>query len=147
VCQPDGTGCTKAGTYAGPNALISSNYAGFQVVWTSSIVETYSSGVPLYWTAHVTYTNISSSSLTLSCPGAWADASYVAEYMSGGAGNDGMVSADSTGCTVDPSLAVTVPPGGTFISSATFHNVPWPGSAVAIRWGDAGTSAYVYPFT
>jgi len=147
VCQPDGTGCTKAGTYAGPNALISGNYAGFKVVWTSSVVQPYSSGVPLYWTAYITYTNISSSSLTLGCPGAWADASYVAEYMSGGAGDDGMVSAESTSCTVDPGLAVTVPPGGTFTSSATFHNVPWPGSAVAIRWGDAGTSAYVYPFT
>jgi hypothetical protein len=25
--------------------------------------------------------------------------------------------------------------------------VPWPGVAVAITWGDAGTSAAIYPFT
>jgi hypothetical protein len=25
--------------------------------------------------------------------------------------------------------------------------VPWPGSAVALQWGDVGTSAYVYPFS
>jgi Cutinase len=28
----------------------------------------------------------------------------------------------------------------------TFHNVPWPGSAVAITWYTAGTTDYVYPF-
>ena len=147
VCQPDGTGCTKAGTYAGPDALISSDYSGFKVVWTSSVVQPYSSGVPLYWTAYLTYTNISSSSLTLGCPGNWVDASFVAEQMSGGDGNDGMVYADSTTCTKDPGESVTVAPGDTFTAFATFHNVPWPGSAVAIQWGDAGTSAPVYPFT
>jgi len=146
VCQPDGTGCTKAGTYAGPNAVISSNYSGFKVVWTSSVVQPYSSGVPLYWTAHITYSNTTSARLTLTCPGAWADAASVAEYMSGGAGDDGMVSAESTYCSKNPDAAVTVPPGGTLVSWATFRNVPWPGSAVAIRWGDAGTSANVYPF-
>jgi hypothetical protein len=31
-----------------PNALISSNYTGFKVVWTSSIMQPYSSGVPIY---------------------------------------------------------------------------------------------------
>jgi len=147
VCQPDGTGCTGAGTYAGPDTLISSDYDGFEVVWTSSVVQPYSSGVPLYWTAYMTYTNISSSSLTLECPGDWVDASYVAEQMSGGDGDDGMVYADSTTCTEDPDESVTVAPGDTFTAFATFHNVPWPGSAVAIEWGDAGTSAYVYPFT
>jgi hypothetical protein len=146
VCQPDGTGCTKAGTYPGPNALISSNYTGFKVVWTSSTVQPYSSGVPLYWTAYVTYTNVSATRLTLTCPGGWPDASYVVEDMSGGKGNDGTVSAGSTTCSQDPGQEITVPPGGTITSSATFHNVPWPGTAVAIQWGGAGTSADVYPF-
>ena len=146
VCQPDGTGCTQAGTYAGPDTVISDDYSGFKVVWTSSVVQPYSSGVPLYWTAYLTYTNISSSSLTLTCPGDWVDASYVAEQMSGGDGDDGMVSAESTTCTEDPDESVAVAPGGTFTSFATFHNVPWPGSAVAIEWGDAGTSAPAYPF-
>lgn len=58
VCQPDGTGCTKAGTYPGPNAVINGNYTGFKVVWTKSVVEPYSSGVPLYWIAYMTYTNV-----------------------------------------------------------------------------------------
>jgi hypothetical protein len=146
VCQPDGTGCTRAGTYAGPNALISSDYSGFKVVWTSSVVEPYSSGVPLYWTAYVTYTNISSSTLTLTCPGEWVSASYVEERMSGGAGNDGTVAADRTNCSQNPNQAVRVLPGGTFTTFATFHNVPWPGVAVSITWGNAGTSPSVYPF-
>jgi len=146
VCQSDGTGCTKAGTYAGPDTVISNDYSGFKVVWTSSVVQPYSAGVPLYWTAYMTYTNISSGSLTLTCPGDWVDASYVSEQMSGGDGDDGGVSAESTTCTENPDESVTVAPGGTFTAFATFHNVPWPGSAVAITWGDAGTSAAAYPF-
>ncbi len=69
VCEPNGTGCTQAGTYPGPNAVISNDYTGFKVEWTKSVVQPYSSGVPLYWTAYVTYTNIGSSTLTLSCSG------------------------------------------------------------------------------
>jgi serine/threonine-protein kinase len=147
VCQPDGTGCTKAGTYHNPNALISSNYTGFQVTWTSTSVQPYSSGVPLYWTVGMTYKNVESSTLTLGCPGNWANASNVRENMSGGKGNDGMVAADSTTCSQNPGWTTTVAPGGTAEVYATFHNVPWPGVAVAIEWGDAGTSAYIYPFT
>ena len=147
VCQPGGTGCTKAGTYHNPNALISSNYTGFQVTWTSTSVQPYSSGVPLYWTVGMTYKNVESSPLTLGCPGNWANASNVREYMSGGKGNDGMVAADSTTCSQDPNWTETVAPGGTAEVYATFHNVPWPGVAVAIQWGDAGTSPNIYPFT
>ena len=146
-CEPNGTGCTKAGTYPGPNAVINSNLGGFQVVWTSSVVAPYSSGVPLYWTAYITYTNMSSSSLQLDCSGSWVNASFVAETMSGGAGNNGTVAAESTYCSQNPNVAtLVVPPGGTFTSWATFHNVPWPGSAVSIQWGDVGTSAPVHPF-
>ena len=147
VCQPDGTGCTKAGTYHDPNALISNNYTGFEVTWTSMSVQPYSSGEPLYWTVGMTYKNVESSTLTLGCPGHWANASNVGEYMSGGKGNDGMVAAGSTTCSENLSWTATVAPGGTAEVYATFHNVPWPGVAVAIEWGDAGTSAYIYPFT
>ena len=146
MCEPDGTGCTLAGTYPGPDALINGDFEGFQVVWTESVVQQYSSGVPLYWTAYVTYTNISSSSQTLGCPGDWPDASFVGENMSGGDGDDGYVAASSTTCSEDPSWTEDVSPGDAVELSATFHNVPWPGSAVALQWGDAGTSAYVYPF-
>ena len=146
VCEPNGTGCTQAGTYPGPNAVISNDYTGFKVEWTESVVQPYSSGVPLYWTAYVTYTNVTSSTLTLGCPGDWVNASFVSEYMSGGSGDDGTVTADSTNCTDNPSQAVPIPPGGTFTTHATFHNVPWPGSAASITWGDAGTSPNVYPF-
>jgi hypothetical protein len=146
VCEPNGTGCAKAGIYPGPNAVISNNYAGFKVEWTESVVQPYSSGVPLSWTAYMTYTNISSSTLTLGCPGSWKNASYVSEHMSGGSGDDGTVPAASTTCSKMPGLAKPVPPRDTFTASATFHNVPWPGSAVAITWGNAGTSPKVYPF-
>ena len=147
VCEPNGTGCTQAGTYPGPNAVISNDYTGFKVVWTESVVQPYSSGVPLYWTAYMTYTNIDSASLTLVCDlFNWPDASYVSEHMSGGSGDDGTVSAESTSCSQNPGLAVSVAPGGTYTLSATFHNVPWPGSAVAITWGNAGTSPDAYPF-
>jgi hypothetical protein len=145
VCQPNGGGCTKAGTYPGPNAVINSNYGGdFKVVWTKSVVQPYSSGVPLYWTAYVTYTNFSAASQTLTCPG--TNALSISEHMSGGSGDDGTVLAESSNCTGHVDLTVTVPPGGTYTAFATFHNVPWPGSAVAITWGDIGTSPYVYPF-
>src|SRR5580704_3230779 len=136
VCQPNGSGCTKAGTYP-EDAVINSSLGGvFKVVWTKSVVQPYSSGVPLYWTAYVTYTNFSSSDQTLACPGDWPDASFVSEHMSGGSGDDGTVPAETTTCSQNPGLSVTVSPGGTSTSFATFHNVPWPGSAVAITWGD-----------
>jgi len=146
VCQPNGTGCTQAGTYPGPNVVINTNWTGFKVAWSKSVVQPYSSGVPLYWTAYMTYTNIESSTLTLGCPGPWQAASYVSEHMSGGSGDDGTVSAGTTICSENPDLAVPVPPGGTYVAWATFRNVPWPGSAVAITWGGAGTSPTVYPF-
>jgi hypothetical protein len=146
ACQPDGTGCTKAGTYPGPNVVINGNYTGFKVVWTESVVEPYSSGEPLYWIAYLTYTNVESSTLTLGCPGDWADASFVSEHMAGGSGDDGTVAAESTSCSRNPDLTIPVPPGGTSTFLAIFHNVPWPGSSVAITWGSAGTSPYVYPF-
>jgi hypothetical protein len=146
VCQPNGTGCTKAGTYP-ENAVINSDLAGvFKVVWTKSVVQPYSSGVPLYWTAYVTYTNFSSSDQYLGCPGDWPDASFVSENMSGGSGDDGTVPAETTTCSENPDQLVTVPPGSSSTSFATFHNVPWPGSAVALTWGDVGTSPAVYPF-
>jgi hypothetical protein len=145
VCEPDGLGCTPAGTYPGPNAVINSDYgSGFDVVWTESVVQPYSSGVPLYWTAYVTYTNNSASDLTLDCPS--DTASVIAEHMSGGSGDDGTVYSDTSNCTEDPGYTATVPPGGSVTDWATFHNVPWPGSAVSITWGDIGTSGYVYPF-
>jgi hypothetical protein len=126
MCQPDGKGCTTAGAYPGPNVTINNDYTGFKLVWTKSVVQPYTSGVPLYWTAYMTYTNITSATLTLGCPGNWANASYVSEHMSGGSGDDGTVSADSTNCSINPGEAVPVPPGGTFTSSATFHNEVFP---------------------
>jgi hypothetical protein len=146
VCQPNGSGCSKAGIYSGPEAVISQDYGGFRVVWTRSVVQPYSSGVPLYWTAYVTYTNIKSSSLALGCGGKWANASFVAENMSGGSGDDGTVRAGATTCSQDPGYTVTLPPNGTITLFATFHNVPWPGSAVSITWGNAGSSPSINPF-
>ncbi len=109
-------------------------------------MQPYSSGVPLYWTAYVTYTNTGSSTLTLNCPADVGDLSAVQEHMSGGSGDDGSVAAESTTCTNNPNWSATVPPGSTAEDYATFHNVPWPGSAVALTWATAGTSPYVYPF-
>jgi hypothetical protein len=146
VCQSNGTGCTKAGTYPDPDALISSNYGGFKLIWSSTSVQSYSSGEPLYWTVGVTYQNIDSSTRSLTCQGPVTDFSSLQEHMSGGDGDDGSVAASGTTCSADPSWSAEVPPGGSVQTYATFHNVPWPGSAVAIQWGAAGTSAYVYPF-
>ncbi len=146
VCQPDGAGCTKAGTYLIKNGLISADYTGFKVAWTSAVVQPYSSGVPLRWTADVTYTNITPGTLDLSCPGDWPDPAYVRERMSGGSGDDGVVPASSTVCSRNPGLSQPVPPGGRFTSTASFGNVPWPGSGVSLSWGDAGSSPAVQPF-
>src|ERR1017187_1871015 len=145
VCQSNGTSCTAAGTYSGPNAVINGNYGGFSVVWTSSVAPPYST-VPSPWTVYITYTNVTLFSQTLGCPGNWVNASYVSEEMSGGSGDDGGVSAASTTCSQNPGLNVTVPHGGTYTSFATFGNVPWPGSTVAIQWGDAGTTPSVTPW-
>jgi eukaryotic-like serine/threonine-protein kinase len=147
VCEPDGTGCTAGGRYPDPDALISSDYDGFQVTWTATSVQPYSSGVPLAWTVGITYQNIEPTSLTLGCSGDWPDASFVTETMSGGDGNDGLVAASDTTCSDNPDWTATVPPGGTVEVYATFGNVPWPGVAVSITWGDAGTSAAINPFT
>jgi hypothetical protein len=147
VCEPDGTGCTLGGTYPDPDALISSDYDGFQVTWTATSVQPYSSGVPLAWTIGITYQNIETASVTLGCPGDWADAAFFDETMSGGDGNDGTVAAADTTCSDNPSWTATVPPGGTVEVDATFGNVPWPGVAVDITWGDAGTSGAIYPFS
>ena len=46
----------------------------------------------------------------------------------------------------NPDWSADVPPGRTAQVYTTFHNVPWPGGAVAITWYTAGTTAYVYPF-
>ena len=144
VCQPGGTGCTAAGTYPGPDVVINSDYGGFKVVWTKSVVQPFSSGVPLYWTAYVTYTNTSGFIRTLACPAPGTQT--ISEHMSGGSGDDGTVNAGSSNCTQHPGQMVIVLPGHSYTDWATFHNVPWLGSAVAITWGNAGTSSYVYPF-
>jgi hypothetical protein len=147
VCEPDGTGCTKAGTYDGPDVVINSDFLGTKVVWTKSVVQPYSSGVPLYWTMYTTYTNITAASLTIECPGSWPDPGYVAEVMSGGSGDDGLVGAENTSCSANPGMLAPLAPGASLTLQATFHNVPWPGSSVAVQWGDAGTSAAVNPFS
>ena len=144
VCQSGGTGCTPAGVYPGPDIVINSHYGGFKVVWTKSVVQPYSSGVPLYWTAYITYTNTSNSIRTLACPAPGTQA--ISEHMSGGSGNDGTVNASSSNCTQHPGQTVIVLPGHSYTDQATFHNVPWLGSAVAITWGNVGTSSYVHPF-
>jgi hypothetical protein len=145
-CQGDGSGCTAAGVYFGPNALVNGNYNGFRVAWTSSTVQPYST-IPSPWLVDITYTNVTSSPLTLGCPGNWVNASYVSEEMSGGTGDDGGVAASSTTCSQNPGLSVTVQPGDSYTAFASFGNVPWPGSTVAIQWGDAGTTASVTPWT
>ena len=117
-------------------------------VWSSTVVQDYSSGEPLYWTVGVTYQNTTSSTLDLTCQGSGdSNLSVVQEHMSGGDGDDGTVSAYSTTCSQNPDWTATVTPGDSIVAYATFHNVPWPGSAVAIQWGSDGTSAYIYPFS
>jgi CHAP domain len=145
VCQGNGTGCTMAGTYA-ENAVINSNYGGFEVVWAESVVASYPSGsIPVKWTAYVHYINESSSTLTLTCTG--ASLGSIRENLSGGSGDtNGYVAASSSQCSQNPSLVVNVPPGGTDTDWAVFGNVPWPGTSVSLTWGSIGTSPNIYPF-
>jgi len=42
--------------------------------------------------------------------------------------------------------ALSLGPGKSYTQYATFHNVPWPGTSVSIKWGNLGQSAYIYPF-
>ena len=144
VCQSNGTGCTKAGTYT-ENAVINSNLGGFKVVWVQSVVASYPSGtIPVKWTAYVHYINQSSSTLTLTCSGG---GSGLTENLSGGSGDTGgYVTASYSQCSQNPGLIVNVPPGGTDTDWAVFGNVPWPGTKVALTWASVGTSPYIYPF-
>lgn len=153
VCEPNGQGCTKGGTYRDPNALINANAQGTQVriTWTSTSVRPYSSGVPLYWTVGMTYHNYGSQTNEWVCStGGWQNANNVREYMRGGSGDDGYVASSSTTCSQNPNKTWELAPGGSFTVDATFHNVPWPGSTVSILWGQPGTpggqSAYINPF-
>jgi hypothetical protein len=148
VCQGNGTGCTKAGTYT-ENAVVNGDYGGvFKVVWVKSVVASYPSGsIPVKWTAYVNYTNVSSSTQTLNCNG--ADNTSIQENLSGGSGDtNGYVSASSSLCSQNPDYSVTVPKGGTTTDWAVFGNVPWPGTSVSLTWdaGVVGTSPYIYPF-
>jgi serine/threonine protein kinase len=143
VCQGDGTGCTKAGTYRDPNVVISADSGGFEITWTSTSVQPYSSGDPLYWAAGMTYKNVSSAPLQIGCPAA----SGISEYMAGGKGDDGYVPAVSTSCGGDPGWQSTVLPGDSVSIGATFHNVPWPGCTVSVTLGGAGSSPAIQPFT
>jgi hypothetical protein len=148
VCEPDGTGCTPGGSYPDPNAVVNDDYNGFVLVWTSTYVTPYSSGVPLSWTVGITYENTSSSTLDLNCgSGGSGTGPTIEEFMRGGDGDDGSVAFSSSTCTENPNWTATVPPGGTAVNYATFDNVPWPGSEVAIQWADKGMSPYIYPFT
>jgi serine/threonine protein kinase len=143
VCQGDGTGCTQGGTYHDPNVVISADSGGFEITWTSTVVQPYSSGDPLYWTAGMTYKNVSSATLQIGCP----EASGIGENMAGGKGDDGYVAAMSTSCGGDPGWQATVQPGDSINIGATFHNVPWPGCTVSVTLGGAGSSPAIYPFT
>jgi hypothetical protein len=144
ACQGNGTGCTKAGTYT-ENAVINSNYGGFEVVWVKSVVASYpSGGVPGLWTAYVHYINKTSSTLTLTCSGGGAG---LAENLSGGSGDtDGSVFASYSQCSQNPGLVVHVRPGRTDTDWAAFGNVPWPGTSVSLTWASVGESPYIYPF-
>jgi hypothetical protein len=146
VCQGNGTGCTQDGTYT-ENAVINSNYGGFEVVWVESVVASYPSGsIPVKWTAYLHYINETSSTLTLTCSGAGSGDTLV-ENLSGGSGDtNGYVAASYSQCSQDPGLVVNVPSGGTDTDWAVFENVPWPGTSVSLTWGPAGTSPHIYPF-
>jgi hypothetical protein len=147
VCQGDGTGCTKPGSYGPVNALVGANYGGFKVTWTSASVVGTAAGYPTYWTAYLTFTNTGSSAGVFSC----ALAANVWAHATGGKGDDGFVTAETTTCAAGTSLTASLAPGQSFQFYATFHNVPWPGSRVAIELQDSAgtisaTSPSVYPF-
>ena len=145
VCQPNGTGCTKGGTYYVYSRIYHS--ASLDVTWTGAKVDNYTSGVPLWWTATVTYHNNGNTILYFSCPGDWTNPGYSKEWLRGGSGNtNGYVGASVTTCSANPDFAATLGPGREFTVTARFHNVPWPGTSVAIQWGSYGTSPYVRVF-
>jgi hypothetical protein len=130
------------GSYPGPDALINATYGGsYKVAWTESVVNGTTS-----WTADITYTNVTSTTLMLNCQD-FTEASDVSEILSGSSGNDGTFAASSTTCTANPTLAQQIQAGASLTLYAIFGYVPWPGSDVAITWGSAGTSASVDPFS
>jgi hypothetical protein len=146
VCQPDGTGCTAAGWYVNfPVKIYGKD--GLLIMWTKTYVYPYSSGVPLYWYVGVEYYNSGDTIIYLSCPaGSAAGNDGIGEYMTGGDGNDGYVAAYQSTCSADPNWVASLGPGRSVETYAIFHNVPWPGTAVSIGWGQFGQSDYIHPF-
>jgi hypothetical protein len=143
TCQGDGSGCTKPGSYGPIDALISQDYNGLRIEWTSATVVGTPSGFPTYWTAYLTFTNVGSGTESFSCSIAahvWADAT-------GGTGNDGYVPATQTTCSAESGLTASLSPGQSFQFYATFHNVPWPGTQTAVFLQDINRrSPAVYTF-
>jgi hypothetical protein len=141
VCQgPSGVGCTRPGEYGSINAVISRDDDGFRIIWASAEVAG-NGAYPTYWTAYLTFTNIGQTTESFSC--GWA--SQVQEFITGGKGDDGYLGA-TTNCP-DPTVSTPEAPGQEFEVSATFHNVPWPGSRVAIELPAINAnSPAIYPF-
>jgi hypothetical protein len=141
VCEdPSGIGCTRPGEYGSINAVISRDYDGFRIAWASAEVAG-NGAYPTYWTAYLTFTNIGHTTESFSCR--WA--SQVQEVMTGGKGNDGYLEA-TTNCP-DPTVSTPEAPGQAFQLSANFHNVPWPGTRVAIDLPEISAySPAIYPF-
>lgn len=137
-------GHPAAGSYLGPGQFYDSG--GLTIAWQESDVSSYAPGaVPTYWKVQMVYRNVGNSDITYSASG-FTDPNLVYEDMEG-TGDSGIVHAESTFNSANPGYVHVLTPGESLTVWALFHNVPWTGGTVSIRWMDYGSTPAVDPWT
>lgn len=136
-------GHPAAGSYSGSGAFYDSG--GLRISWTESDVSPYAPGaVPVYWKVQMVYQNVGNSDITYYANG-FTDPNLVYEDMEG-MGNSGIVHAQSTFNSANPGYVHVLTPGESLTTWALFHNVPWTGGTVSIRWMDYGSTPAIDPW-
>ena len=138
--------CPKPGTYAPSGDGVVHAERQWSVHWSWSEVEKPGPGqVPQYFHVYVTYRNDSNNILYFTCRG-WEDPKLSKEWFLRDGRRIGYVAADATLCSTRPQTNFTLGPGRSFVSWATFHNVPWKGDRISVQWGNLGSSRYLNPY-
>uniref|UniRef100_A0AAU1ZU90 Secreted protein n=1 Tax=Streptomyces sp. NBC_00093 TaxID=2975649 RepID=A0AAU1ZU90_9ACTN len=146
-CTPQTLGnCPAPGTYAPGGDGVVRVEPGWSLHWSWSEVEKPPAGqVPQYLHVYVTYRNDSDRVLYFTCRG-WEDPELSKEWFLRDGRKIGYVAADATLCSTQPQADFTLGPGRSFVSWATFHNVPWKGDRISVEWGGLGSSRYLDPY-
>jgi hypothetical protein len=130
--------CPKPGTYrpytAGQHPPLIARDGTFELVWASSFIEPPPAGqVPQWWRVSIRYTNLTNADQGITCVGA-SDPALSKEWFYRDGKQIGYVPASQTFCSDHPNFVTAIPPHGSRLFSARFHNVPWVGDRISIEW-------------